>query len=295
MTVLVLGAGGLLGSNVIHFALKRGHKVIGTYHSEPPAFEIPTEKLAIEQTDSFRKVLNQYSPDIVVNCAAMTDVDACEADPEAALQVNGRAPGQLADLCFDRGVDFVQVSTDYVFDGKHRTPYTESATAVPIQEYGRSKLAGERAVIEADGSGLIVRLSFVWGVHRSTGELTGFPAWVQNRLTAGETTPLFTDQSVSPSRAGTTGETILDLVAREQKGLFHVAARSCVTPYKFGLALCQQLGEDPSFIQEGQLSAVERPAERPRYTCLDVEKVESTLGHPQPTLSDDLRTVASLL
>lgn len=295
MDLLVVGAGGLLGSNVVNVALEREYETVGTYHSTPPNCNIPLEQLDLEDTDLVGELLQAYDPDAVLNCAAMTDVDGCEDAPGKAEAVNSEAPGTLAAECADRDIDLVHVSTDYVFDGQGETPYDEQATPAPLQEYGRSKLGGERRVAAAHDGALITRLSFVWGIHRSSGELTGFPAWVRSRLAESEPTPLFTDQHVSPSRAGATAETILDLLEGSNQGLFNVAARSCVTPYEYGSKLCARLDADETLLEEGRLSDVDRPAARPSYTCLDVAKVENALGRRQPTLAEDLDAVESLV
>ena len=294
MNVLVLGAGGLLGSNVVVAARDRGHAVAGTYHSTRPAFDVPLARLDVRDRNAFRSLLDEHDPEAVVNCAAMTDVDACEANPEEAFAVNGRAPGRLAAICSDREMAFVHVSTDYVFDGTADDPYDESSTPNPVQVYGESKLEGEHAVRDAYEEALLVRLSFVWGQHRSTDDLTGFPAWLRERLAAGESTPLFTDQHVTPSRAGAAATTILDLLETDRSGTFHVASRSCVTPHEFGTALCARLGADETLLETGRQADVDRPASRPRYTCLDVGKAETTLGRSQPTLEADLDAVSSL-
>lgn len=294
MDLLVVGAGGLLGSNVVAEGAGRGHTVTGTYHSSVPALDVTLEQLDIRDEETFRFLLDTYQPDAVVNCAAMTDVDACEADTEAAFEVNGNAPGTLATVCRNHSCRFVHVSTDYVFDGEVETPYTEMAAPDPVQVYGDSKRNGERRVQDADVEALITRLSFVWGCHRATNELTGFPAWVRDRLTAGESTPLFTDQFVTPSRAGQAAATILDLVASDHAGHFHVASRSCVSPYQFGTRLCEHFDASLELLEEGSKRAVDRPASRPSYTCLDVSKVEGALDRPQPTLEADLAAVADL-
>lgn len=294
MDLLVLGAGGLLGSNVVAEGARRGHSVTGTYHSSVPSLDVTLEQLDIREEDTFRSLLDTYQPDTVVNCAAMTDVDACEEDEEAAFEVNGRAPGVLATACLDYGCRFVHVSTDYVFDGEAETPYSETAATEPVQVYGASKLEGERTVRGTETGALIPRLSFVWGWHRATDEMTGFPAWIRNRLDVGDSIPLFTDQYVTPSRAGRAAATILDLVAVDQSGLFHVASRSCVSPYQFGIQLCRLLDASPELLDEESMTAVDRPASRPSYTCLDVSKIEQMLNRPQPTLEADLAAVADL-
>lgn len=221
----------------------------------------------------------------------MTDVDGCEANPEMAHEINGEAPGTLAAHCDTAGVSFVHVSTDYVFNGEARSPYTESDTANPVQVYGESKLAGERAVRREMDAALVTRLSFVWGIHRNTGALTGFPAWVRHQLLAGESVPLFADQWVTPTRAGQAADTLLDLVERGKAELCHVACTSCVTPYEFGELLAERVGANPNLLQEGSMDDVNREATRPTYSCLDVEILEEALDRSQPSLQEDVKAV----
>lgn len=291
MRLLVVGANGLLGSNVVHAGHKRGWDVSGTYHSTQPALDIPLTQFDLAEYDDFDGVLDEHDPDVVVNCAAMTDVDACETNPAQAHLLNADAPGELAAHCDANDVAFVHVSTDYVFDGTTRDPYTESAAPNPVQVYGQSKLAGEQAVRDHGGDVLLPRLSFVWGVHQGTGGLTGFPAWVRDQLEAGEAIPLFTDQWITPTRAGHAAETILDLIQDDAAGLFNVVCESCVTPYEFGAVIADHLDSDDDLLTEGSTADVERDAARPTYSCLDVEKVASTLGRPQPTVREDVDAV----
>ena len=176
-------------------------------------------------------------------------------------------------------------------DGTARDPYGEEASPNPVQVYGESKLAGEQAVQRAAGDHLIVRLSFVWGVHRSSGALTGFPAWVRDQLVLGDNVPLFTDQWVTPTRAGQAATTLLELVDADVTERYHVACRSCVTPYEFGAVLADQLGVDRALLEEGSTDDIDRDATRPTYSCLDVGTVESRLGRPQPTLEEDVSEI----
>lgn len=151
-----------------------------------------------------------------------------------------------------------------MLDGRKRIPYTEETEPNPVQAYGESKLAGERMILERNEEALDPRLSSVavgtlgrWGVS----------AWVDERLAAGETVPLFTDQWVTPSRAETAASIVLDLVAESATGFVHIASRSCVTPYEFGMKVAEMRGHDTSLITEGSIDGIERPAERPAYSC----------------------------
>ena len=295
MDWLITGVGGLLGSNVVSTAANNGHEVLGTYHTSEPNLPTRCRKLNITDSDAFRELVDEHTPDVVVNCAAMTDVDGCESKPGLANEVNGRAPGEMATICAEREIAFVQVSTDYLFDGKKETKYREDADPNPLQVYGQSKLKGEHRVLESHPSPLVVRLSFVYGVHSSTDDLEGFPDWVISRLGTKEKVPLFTDQCITPSRAGHVAATILDLAKSDLTGTYNVACSECITPYEFGEAICAQVGADISLLTESTTSDVTRIAPRPAYTCLDIEKVQNHLGCPQPKLSEDLRAIRSAL
>jgi len=295
MHLLVVGVNGLLGSNVVRAGQERDWTVAGTYYSTEPEFDITLTQFDLENYETFDELLNEQDPDLVVNCAAMTDVDRCERSPERAHTVNGDAPGAFAERCRERGTEFVHVSTDYVFDGTRREPYGESAETNPVQVYGDSKLAGERAVRDVAENTLIARLSFVWGIHRGSDDLIGFPAWVWDQLQSGENVPLFTDQWISPSRAGQTAETLLGLVEEAARGYYHIACRTCATPYEFGEILAGRVEGGTELLDEGAKSDVEREATRPAYTCLNVEKVESALGRSQPTLREDVEAVQDSL
>ena len=291
MTILVLGAGGLLGSALVRTCLDHSLTVVGTYHSARPGFDVPLVQHDIRDTAEFESLLAEYQPDAVVNCAALTDVDGCESQPEVATEINATAPGELAASCSDLEIPFVHVSTDYVFDGETTTPYEVEATPNPIQEYGKSKLRGEQRVRAVDGETIVVRLSFVYGVRGDTEELVGFPAWVRDTLANGDDVPLFIDQHITPSRAGQAAATILELLDTEHYGLYHVASRSCVTPYEFGREIAQIQAVDETLLGESTQNDISRAAARPLYTCLAIDTVEIALERPQPTLNEELRTL----
>lgn len=286
MHLLVTGAGGLLGSNVVT-TTPDDHTVTATYHTSEPELDVPHEQFDITDSDRFETLLDERSPSVIVNCAAMTDVDGCERHPDQAQTVNGTAPGALASVAAERDIGFVQISTDYVFDGRD-PPYAPDDETNPLQVYGQSKLSGERTVRESHPDPLIVRLSFVYGRHGATGEIEGFPAWVLSRLEEGTEMPLFTDQHVTPTRANAAARSIVRLCDANVTGTFHVAARDCVTPYKFGTRLAARVGASTDLLVEGRTDDIDRPAVRPVDTCLSVESTETALGEPLPTLDADI-------
>ncbi|MCU4974971.1 dTDP-4-dehydrorhamnose reductase [Halobacteria archaeon AArc-m2/3/4] len=292
MTVLVIGANGLVGSALVQTCLDRRREVIGTYHTTRPDFEIELFELDLRDDDRIREIVEEVAPDAVVNCAAYTDVDDCERNPELAHAVNTEGPRLLAETCAERGVAFVHLSTDYIFDGEADKPYTEDDEPNPLQVYGETKLAGERFVLEAAPEALVCRLSFVWGRHGATGELEGFPAWVLGRARDGDSVPLFTDQKVTPTRAGDVAEVVLDLLAREAEGVFHVASRDCVTPYEFGTAVLEEAQPSATgLLEKSSLEDVERAAPRPADTCLSTRRVAKKLDRDRATVETGVATV----
>lgn len=287
MTTLILGASGLLGSNVAETASQRTHEVIGTFRTNRPTLSADCYHCDLSAPEHPRTLIDRHEPELVVNCAALSNVDECEGNPETAQVINEKVPGELAKLCRARGITLVHTSTDYVFDGAKSEPYTETDETAPLQVYGRTKRAGEIAVRDHEPAAIVVRLSFLFGVHRSSNELSGFPAWVRSQLTADENVPLFTDQHVTPSRAKHVAESLFDLVGANESGVFHVACRDCVTPFQFGQLIAEQMTTN-STLERVSRADVERDAARPDYTCLDVSRIEERLGRPQPTLREEL-------
>lgn len=292
MNLLVVGASGQLGRAVVATATERDYDVTGTYHTTAPSFDCSLHQLDVTDHTAVESVVTDTAPDAVINCAAMTDVDGCESTPESAEAVNADAVGHLAGIVADHDADLLHTSTDYVFDGTRDTPYPEDADPNPVQVYGESKLAGERQARDVHPDPLVARLSFVYGRAHPEGDLTGFPAWVRDTVAGGETVPLFTDQHVTPTRGDVAAETFLDLLDADASGVVNVACRSCVTPAEFGWELLAAL-DLPERVEPGSMADLDRPAERPAYTCLDVSRVESILGRPQPTLSEDVAALVA--
>ncbi len=289
MSVLVLGANGLVGSSLVRTCLDQGVAVSGTYHTGQPAFDANLLKLDIRDAQQIRAVIEQVEPDAVVNCAAYTDVDGCEENPELSYDVNADAPGILAQECAERSIFFVHLSTDYVFDGEADESYTEDDDPKPIQVYGETKLKGEQRVLEAHSKAIVCRLSFVWGRHGATGELEGFPKWVLGQARDDKPVPLFIDQYVTPTRSGYAAEVVLELLDADVEGVFHVVSRECVTPYAFGRVVLDSANEaDLRLIEEISLANVDRPASRPAYTCLSTARAATSFDWERPTLAEIL-------
>jgi len=155
MKLVVLGAGGRLGAALIR-EFRAKYEVVGFNHAQ----------LDLSNLESVREELGATTFDVLVNAAAFTNVDACETERDRAFRINAEAPGVLAEICNEKDAKLIHFSTDYVFDGEKRAPYTEDDQANPISAYGESKLAGERNVLAAGDEHLVVRVSWVFGPDR---------------------------------------------------------------------------------------------------------------------------------
>jgi dTDP-4-dehydrorhamnose reductase len=155
MKVVILGAGGRLGAALMH-EYREKYDAAGFNHAQ----------LDLSNLDEVRGKLGAMNFDVLINAAAFTNVDACETERDRAFLINAEAPGVLAEICNEKDSKLIHFSTDYVFDGEKRTPYTEEDRANPISAYGESKLAGEKCVLAAEDGHLVVRVSWVFGPHR---------------------------------------------------------------------------------------------------------------------------------
>ena len=155
MKIVILGAGGRLGAALMR-EYREKYDLAGFNHAQ----------LDLANLDDVRRKLGAMNFDVLINAAAFTNVDACETERDRAFLINAEAPGILAEICNEKDAKLIHFSTDYVFDGEKRAPYTEEDQANPISAYGESKLAGEKNVLAAEDGHLVVRVSWVFGPDR---------------------------------------------------------------------------------------------------------------------------------
>ena len=155
MKILIVGAGGRLGAALLR-----------EYRDKFDSTGFNRTQLDLSNLDKVREKLGEIDFDVLINAAAFTNVDLCETQPEQAFRINAEAPGVLAEICGGKSAKLIHFSTDYVFDGEKRTPYTEEDKANPISVYGESKLTGEKNVLATENRHLVVRVSWVFGPDR---------------------------------------------------------------------------------------------------------------------------------
>jgi len=230
--------------------------------------------LNLENTDDLRRVVREVRPDLIVNAAAYTAVDKAESERERAMQVNAVAPGLLAEEAKQLGGLLVHYSTDYVFEGKKRTPYTEDDAPNPISHYARTKLEGERAIAATGCRHLILRTSWVYGPRAAN-----FYQIILRKAAAGEPMLMVDDQTSVPTPSVFVAEYTLALLRKKTTGLLHLVPSGEATRYEFARAVVQGCGSR-STIEAARSESFPSPARRPRYSAMSNRAAAQILGAP---------------
>lgn len=261
--ILVVGAQGMLGQDLMALLGSRAHGV-------------DIADIDITSPESVMKVVGDLKPEVVINCAAYTDVDGCESNTETAMAVNGEGVGYLAMACRDIGALLVQVSTDYVFDGGKGTPYVEDDAPCPLSVYGESKLAGEmNAAFSSEH--LIVRTQWLYGLHGKN--------FVETMLRLGaekDELSVVDDQIGSPTWTVDLARAIIALIDHGCRGVYHAANAEYCSWNDFARAIFEEAGITVS-VKPMTTTELNRPARRPLYSTLECSKLAADTGfQPQP-------------
>jgi dTDP-4-dehydrorhamnose reductase len=260
--VLVTGASGLLGRTVAHALAEAGD----TVHA------FGREQLDVTNHDGVLEAMHGVRPSFVVHCAAMTDVDACEREPDGAWAVNAEGPGYVATAAADVGAEIVAVSTDYVFDGDN-APYAETDAPNPIQEYGRAKLAGEERVREANPRHYIVRSAWIYGPGGKN-----FLSHLPELARHGGGIKAIDDQRSSPTSAADLADAIVKLRGSDRHGTYHVVNEGSCSYAEFAAMVFGAIGGGA--VEPVSHVDIPRLAPRPADTSL-VGKTWAEAGFPR--------------
>jgi dTDP-4-dehydrorhamnose reductase len=290
MRILITGASGLLGLNLAMEAT-RWHTVFGTvrHHSlKTDAFTvIQTDLLA---PDAVERLLDRTQPDWVIHCAALANLDACEADPLQAQKMNTDLPRTLASHVARSGARLVYISTDSVFDGL-RGNYSEQDTPTPASIYSRTKLEGERAVAEADPRAIVARVVFYGWSLKGKRSLAEF---FFNHLSQGIQVNGFTDAFFCPLLANQLAMILIRMLEMNLSGLYHVVSSESLSKYEFGIRLARHFNLDGSLINPISIAQSDFAAARSPNLTLRSDKLASALGQPLPNVSTGLDELYAL-
>lgn len=288
--LLIVGASGLLGSKLM-FQASPKYDVAGSYNPQvdgKSAWRL--EALDIGSKEEVEKLFEKVKPDVVILCAAMTNVDACEKQPLIANRVNATGPELVARSCKKTEARLVHVSTDYVFDGAKMRKYTEDDIPRPISVYGSTKLSGEKAVLSTLPEAVVARPAVLYGWNPLE-DKDNFVTWVIKKIRKGERATLFEDQWISPTFADDLARTLLDLAEMDVKGVWHVSGPDCLDRPTCGHMIAKAFDLDEKLVAPVSSSSVSLPAKRPKYSCLDVSKVEKLLGRKMMSFEEGLKAM----
>lgn len=299
-TLWVTGAGGVVGTKLVEQAQASGtydHIVAfahqpgtGTSHGQGDSASQPRVTrltLDIGDRESVQQLAETFPPTVILNPAAMTNVDACERQPEAAWRANAAGPRHLAEVARAHGAHLIHVSTDYVFPGDdvQPGPYREGDPTRAISVYGRSKLGGEesvRAVCADDTPATLVRTALVYGLI--PGGRANFVTWLAGELRAGRRVRIVRDQFNTPTIADDLAAVLLWLAAHHVTGVYHAAGPDLLGRHDWALAIAQAFDLDASLIDWVTSAELAQPAPRPRRSGLHCERLRADQERSAPAM-----------
>jgi len=274
MKIILIGNKGMLGRDLQSRLQNAGFATKG----------LDIDELDITQPEAILPLLEPYGADLAINCAAYTAVDKAEAESELAFAVNSDGPANLSDACKKLEVPLIHISTDYVFDGNAKRPYREDDPVDPLGVYGQSKWAGEEAVRSRLKEHLIVRTSWLYGVHGNN-----FVKTILKLAREKEELKVVADQEGCPTWTGDLSDALLALVYRINKdrtgikwGTYHFCGSGTASWYDFARAIVDEASKRES-LRALRLTPIATadyptPAKRPKWSVLDCTKMERTFG-----------------
>jgi len=297
MNVLITGANGLLGQKLVKLISEEGDfDVIATSKGRSRfsgTRDIIFESLDITYPERVVEVFKKYQPDFVINTAAMTNVDQCEEEKKACREINVNAVSSLLKASEEAGSFFIQLSTDFIFDGKDG-PYTEAALPHPLSYYGESKLASEVLVRGYEYSWAIVRTVLVYGVSQNMSR-SNIILWVKQCLETESPIQVVNDQFRTPTLAEDLAMGCNLIIKNRASGIFNISGLDLLTPYQMALRTADFFGLDKSLISETNSREFRQTAERPARTGFIIDRARENLGYHPHTFEEGIEVLANQL
>jgi dTDP-4-dehydrorhamnose reductase len=280
MKILITGAGGMLGSDLVA-RLRPSHSLTGVGRHPAPHLEIPFHGIDLTQRRETTDLIEREKPEIVLHAAAMTDVDGCEAHRHEAVLSNFEATRHVVEASNHVGALVIFFSTDFVFNGKKAEPYLESDVPEPINVYGETKLLAERYLLLRGNRFLILRSSWLFGKHGNN-----FPKKVLKQAEEGKTLSVVSDQLGNPTYtvdlAKGTEEIIQILTqstpskSRRINQIYHIANEGVASRFEIACFVLKKKGHSVDRVKPIRSESLHYPVARPRYSALSTEKLRKT-------------------
>lgn len=271
--ILVIGSSGLLGSRIIEVG-RDSYEMFGTYSKHKTDAESDYHLDSLNRKQTFA-VMKEVNPDFVIDTHAITNLDYCEANPEEAWNVNVEGAKNIAEASENAGAKYVFLSTDNVFDGRKET-YLETDKAHPLNQYGKTKVAAEEMLEASSIDFLVIRTAVLYGIG-GIGK-PSFATWLISKLENGEKVKAVTDQKNNPTFVDSLAASILKLCEKNERGIFHVSGKDCISRYEFSLQIAEAFGFGKEMVIPVSSSELGQIAKRPKAVNLGIGKVEKATG-----------------
>lgn len=302
MKILVTGANGLLGQKLCRLLDEDTETHLIATARSPVTFKLnrsESQLLDITKENEVRNTIKKVKPNVIINTAAMTQVDQCETDRDACWLANATSVEYLIKACAETGARLIHVSTDFIFDGTEG-PLNESAIPNPVNYYGESKLAAEEAIQKSKINWAIVRTVLVFGITSDLSR-SNIVLWVKKSLEDGKSIQVVNDQWRTPTLAEDLAMGCYLVAKKEARGIFHISGEKMMTPYDIAIATAEFFKLDKTLINPTDSTRFKQPAERPLKTGFDISKAKRELGYtPHPfteglaILADQIQSLESI-
>jgi len=290
MRILVTGANGLLGRKLVSLLDTQPGIYLMASARKAISFSTKSDTAILDVTDrhEVEEVVTRAHPDVIINAAAMTQVDQCEQQREECWKQNVTSVSNLAKVCSKRNIHLVHVSTDFVFNGKEG-PLDESAVPEPVNYYGESKLEGERVILDSECSAAIVRTVLVYGVTPDMSR-SNIVLWVKKSLEEKKPIRVVNDQFRTPTLAEDLAMGCLLAARKKAVGIFHISGDEMMTPYDIAIKTADFFKLDKSLITP--VANFVQPAARPLRTGFIIDKAKRELGYKPHSFQEGLELLA---
>jgi dTDP-4-dehydrorhamnose reductase len=284
MKLLIPGVSGLLGINLAQEVMGE-YEVVGIDRGKLKNAPFSVLHQDLSNALAIEKILDSEKPNYLINCAAIANLEDCEDNPSLAKQINVDVPRQLARACKTRNIPFVHISTDAVFDGEKDDFYTEDDKPNPLNVYAKTKLEGEWAVLTENPEAIVARVNFYgWSLNgkRSLAE------FFVNNLLNNKSMSGFTDVLFCPMLVNDTARTLIKMLKKELKGLYHLVGPHAMSKYQFGVEIARKFKLKESEITPKSVSFSGLIAKRSNNLSLSTRKLSTDLGESLPEFSTGL-------
>ena len=292
MSILITGSNGLLGQKLISLLEKEKENFIATGIGENryPTKNVSYIPLDITNKQEVKNIIQTIKPTIVINTAAMTNVDQCETEKNLCWKLNVNAVESLTEACQKQNSFFIHISSDFIFDGENG-PYSETDVPNPLSFYGESKWESEKIILKSSLRWAIVRTVLVYGITPNMSR-TNIILWVKKNLEEKKQIHVVDDQWRTPTLAEDLAIGVYLIAKKKAHGIFNISGKDLLTPYQMALETARFFQLDSSYIIKSDETKFTQPAKRPPKTGFILTKSINQLGYSPRSFSEGIKVIS---